>query len=253
MVLNHQILGQGPPLIILHGFLGSSDNWMTVARQLSTVYKVFLVDLRNHGSSFHHDQFNYSVMARDIEILMDQNNLETSSILGHSMGGKTAMFYTANNQHRVTKLVVVDIAPKYYPVHHREILDGLISINLEHLESRSDADKRLKKYVNEAPIRQFLLKNLKRNREGLFEWKVNLSAIDKQIDNIGEALPDSVVIKTETLFIKGGASHYISDSDFAMISRQFPNSTVITVSDAGHWVHAQAAEELIQIVKEFIG
>ncbi|GJM28162.1 MAG: alpha/beta hydrolase [Cyclobacteriaceae bacterium] len=252
MILNHRILGQGPPLIILHGLFGSLDNWMTVARQLATEYTLYLVDLRNHGQSFHDDQFDYESMSRDIERLVNHLNLENYSILGHSMGGKVAMFHAADNPVKVNKLIVVDIGPKYYPVHHRTILDGLISLHPETTSSRSDADQNLKQYVEEEPVRQFLLKNLKRSQGGYFKWKINLAVIDKQIENIGQALPESYIIRNETLFIKGGNSNYISESDIEQIRLQFPNSEITTIPSAGHWVHAQAPAELISTVLRFL-
>ncbi len=253
MILNYKSIGEGPPLIILHGLFGSLDNWMTVGRQIAENYTVFLVDQRNHGQSFHDDEFSYPEMAKDLKDLVDHHDLQDFAILGHSMGGKTAMFYTAEFPASVSRLIVVDIAPRFYPVHHKAILDGLKSIDLKSIASRNEADLQLKKYVAEAPVRQFLMKNLKRTQDGGFEWKINLPVIDQQIENVGDALPENFEVNAKTLFIKGENSDYIKESDQELIQRQFPNSTIATVDGAGHWVHAQAPDALIDLVSSFLG
>jgi len=250
-MLHHKITGTGSPLVILHGLFGSLDNWTTVGKQMAEDYKVILVDLRNHGQSFHHQQFDYHSMAEDIKQLIDTLELDDVAILGHSMGGKAAMFFADRYAEQLENLIIVDIAPKHYPVHHRTILDGLKSIELHSINSRTQADDQLKAYIPEAPVRQFLLKNLKRTKNG-FEWKINLPVLDQQIENVGEALPDLSTVDTRTLFIKGGGSDYISEEDKNSIGRQFPNSRVATVEGAGHWVHAEAPEELIDLVGGFL-
>lgn len=225
---------------------------MTVAKQLSSHYTVYLVDLRNHGQSFHHHQFDYRAMSQDIQSLVEHLNLSEISILGHSLGGKTAMFFTAQNQQTVKKLIIVDIAPGYYPNRHQLIIDALTAIDIGSLKSRGQADEILKSYVKEPGTRLFLLKNLRRKSANSFEWKINLSVITEGIDNVSEALPNTEIIEVSTLFIRGGASDYITDNDKEVILKQFPNSSILTVEDAGHWVHAEAPQELLELVRRFL-
>ena len=252
MVLNHRIIGQGPVLIILHGLLGSLDNWMSIAKNLASDYTILLVDLRNHGMSFHHNEFNYQCMSQDLTSLVTRLKIENYSILGHSMGGKVAMFHAASNSQHLHKLIIVDIAPKAYPLHHQQILDGLSAIQPESLASRMQADNQLKPYIPEPAVRQFLLKNLKRNTNKSFEWKMNLPVIRTQISHVGEALPSKVLVHSPTLFIRGGTSNYIIENDFEDIHRQFPSSKVQTIQNAGHWVHAEAPAEFLKMVLKFL-
>ncbi len=252
MLLNYRIIGKGPPLIILHGLFGSLDNWMGIAKHLAVNSTVYLVDLRNHGQSFHHQKFNYEVMAKDLGNLMDDLDVTDYAILGHSMGGKAAMFHTVRNPDRIRKLVVVDIAPKKYPVGHQQILDGLSSINPKELTSRRQADDLLNKFVHEPEIRQFLLKNLKRTSNKSFKWNINLKVINDQIDEVGKALPANASIKIPTLFIRGGLSKYINEEDYSAIHQQFPQSTISTVSEVGHWVHAEAPQVFLEMVQKFL-
>ena len=252
MLLNYIKLGQGPPIVILHGLFGSLDNWKTIGRQLAEHHTVFLIDLRNHGASFHNDVFNYHAMAGDLRLLLDRLELQKPVIMGHSMGGKVAMFFAAKHQFSVKNLILVDIGPKYYPVHHESILKGLEAIDPVHCSSRGEADQRLKQHVAEVGVRQFLLKNLKRTTTGNFEWKVNLPVIRGQIENIGEELDRELAVNIPTLFIRGGASDYILDMDFDQIAQQFPLSTIETVPNAGHWVHAEAPQEFLELVNEYL-
>lgn len=252
MLLNHRILGQGPPIIILHGLFGSLDNWMSMGRLLAKNHTVYLADLRNHGGSFHKDEFNYQVMADDLKNLVESANLNYFSIIGHSMGGKVGMFYAAEYQQSIKHLIVVDIGPKYYPVHHQKILDGLSAIDPAKLTDRGQADLLLSSFIPESGIRQFLLKNLKRNSGGSFEWKMNLPAIREQIENVGEELTSHAVIKVPSLFIRGALSDYISDQDIDRIKLQFPAFKVKTIPQSGHWVHAEAPQDFFQTVEDFL-
>jgi pimeloyl-ACP methyl ester carboxylesterase len=252
MTLHHLILGQGAPLIILHGLFGSMDNWMSMAKNLAASSTVCLVDLRNHGQSFHDHQFNYEVMANDLGYLLNDLNFTEYSILGHSMGGKVAMFHATRNPNNIQKLIIVDIAPKKYPVHHQQILDGLSTINPKKVTSRGQADDLLKKFVLDSRIRQFLLKNLKRSSNRSFEWKINLKAISKHIDAVGDAFPANELIQIPTLFIRGGSSEYIREEDYMAIHKQFPQSTINTVPEVGHWIHAEAPRVFLEMVQEFL-
>ena len=252
MVLNHRIIGQGPVLIVLHGLLGSLDNWMSIAKNLASHYTVCLVDLRNHGMSFHHSEFNYQCMSQDLTSLVTRLKFENYSILGHSMGGKVAMFHAASNSRHIHKLIIVDIAPKSYPLHHQHILNGLSALQPEILATRIQADNQLKPYIPEPSVRQFLLKNLKRNTNKSFEWKMNLPVIRAQISHVGEALPHNALVHSPTLFIRSGTSDYIGENDFEDIRRQFPSSKIQTIQNVGHWVHAEASAQFLNMVLKFL-
>nr|MBI1228659.1 alpha/beta fold hydrolase [Cytophagales bacterium] len=252
MKLNVRKTGTGKPLIILHGLFGSADNWMSIAKELSESYRLYLVDQRNHGDSGHSDEWNYQVMAADIVELMDEEGLDKAFLMGHSMGGKTAMFVALMHPARVEKLIVADIAPRYYPVHHEKILEGLNAIDLETLSSRKEADDKLSEHIDEVGIRQFLLKSLTR-KDGKFAWKVNLPVITEKIEIVGEGIALDGSFDGPTLFMGGANSQYIQDKDREDIDRYFPNSHLIYIKEAGHWLHAEQPAAVIETVKAFLG
>ena len=252
MELFFRTLGTGRPLIILHGLFGSSDNWMSVARSLEEQYHVFLVDLRNHGQSFHAEEFNYQVMMEDLKNFIHSHHIESPMVLGHSMGAKVAMWLALSHPELLAKLVVVDMAPKSYPVHHARILEGLSSIPLNSIKSRRDADEMLASYVEEIGIRQFLLKNLARNEHGGFLWKINLPVIQRNIEVIGDGLREDQVFEKPALFINGGKSDYVTESDHPTIRSYFPQARISTISNAGHWVHAEQPVQFLQQLQNFL-
>lgn len=252
MELNYKEVGAGKPLIILHGLFGSLDNWITIARKLETKRRVYLVDQRNHGHSPHSDVFTYEAMADDLKAFADSHHLIDFELLGHSMGGKTAMVFATQFPDFVEKLIVVDIAPRYYPVHHGTIINGLRSINLASLTSRNEADEILQKSIPDFGVRQFLLKNLKRTAEG-FDWKINLDVIERDIEEVGKALPDASVYDGPTLFIRGELSDYVHEDDMTLIHRHFPEARLRTVKGAGHWVHAEEPASFFDEIIHFIG
>ncbi|MDJ1479311.1 alpha/beta fold hydrolase [Cytophagaceae bacterium YF14B1] len=253
MQLNYKVLGEGKPLIIMHGIFGLMDNWMGLSKVLSQNYKVYLLDLRNHGRSPHSDEFDYEAMSQDLRKFMEEHAIENPHIIGHSMGGKVAMYFAGRFQPELfDKMVIVDIAPKYYPVHHRSILDALQSIDLQSLQSRTQADEVLAHSIPEMDVRQFLLKNLYRKDEGGFGWRFNLNILNQEIENVGEGLPEHFYSERPFLFIRGGLSHYIKDGDMDLILKHFPNAHLETVAGAGHWVHAEKPEELLTLVQDFI-
>lgn len=245
-------MGEGEPLIILHGVFGSSDNWQTLGKVFAEHHKVYLVDLRNHGNSPHSQEFDYPLMVADIIELMEDEQLETAHILGHSMGGKVAMHLATSHPQRVKKLIVVDIAPKYYPPHHQQIFEGFHAVNLSTLSNRKEADEQMAQVIKNIGVRQFILKNLDRNKDGSFEWKLNLDAIESAIDKVGEGLEENVHFEGPSLFIAGGNSDYISVSDAEIIHQYFPKSTIITIKGAGHWVHAEKPQELGELVINYL-
>lgn len=253
MKLNYKELGDsGQPLIILHGLFGSSDNWMTIGRKLSEKFKVYLVDQRNHGDSPHDEAHNYEVMASDLEEFIETHYIENPHIIGHSMGGKTAMHFAVNHPDLFDKLIIVDIAPKAYPVHHDSILEGLCSLQLDTLKSRGDADAQLSKYVDGRGVRQFLLKNLARNEKKEFEWKINLPILKKNIEVIGKGLEKKLNIEKDVLFIGGKNSNYITSEDHSIINEFFPHAKIEMVEDAGHWIHAEKPEAFLTLIEDFL-
>jgi pimeloyl-ACP methyl ester carboxylesterase len=237
-------------MIILHGLMGSSDNWLTQARMFSEHYKVFSVDQRNHGQSPHCDEFNYKVFSNDLKDFITGHELEKPIVLGHSMGGKAAMNFAVTNPDILETLIVVDIAPVAYEVRHDHIVEGLLAIPIDAITSRNEADEVLSKYVDEIGVRQFLLKNLAR-KDGGFEWKLNLPVIDKNLELIGEGMQFEGSFDKKTLFIKGKRSDYIQEKDQPRIKEIFPNSELI-VMETGHWVQAEQPEAFVRIVSEFL-
>lgn len=244
--------GEGKAIIILHGVFGSSDNWMSIARDLSTTHKVYTLDQRNHGQSFHSDRFDYPSMVEDLKGFIEENEIVNPILIGHSMGGKVAMSFAMEYQSLLQKLIVVDIAPRSYPIHHDKILNGLSSIDLDSLESRGEADQKLAQFVSDPSVRNFLLKNLSRDDEGKFKWKINLPIIRMNIERVGMGLAGDSQFEKETLFIRGSLSDYVLDSDLEVISKRFPNSKVETIENAGHWVHAEQPVLFLDVVREFI-
>ncbi|MFM7854369.1 MAG: alpha/beta fold hydrolase [Flammeovirgaceae bacterium] len=243
--------GQGQPLLILHGLFGSSDNWYSLSKVFAEQYTVYTLDQRNHGQSPHSDAFDYKILAQDLENFLLEQNIENPIVIGHSMGGKTAMNLAIKNPSLIEKLIVVDIAPKPYPIHHDHILDGLTAIPLESIHSRSEAEVILAEYVDEADVRQFLLKNLSRNSEGKFVWRINLPAIDKHIEDIGTGMQFEGTYIKPTLFIKGARSGYFKEGDDEKILQYFPTAQIVTV-DTGHWVQAENPKVFVEVVNNFL-
>jgi len=253
MLLHSKVIGTGKPFVILHGFLGMGDNWKTLANQFSDEgYQVHLVDQRNHGRSFHHNVFNYNVLSEDLKYYCEVNNLEDIVLLGHSMGGKTAMLFASQHQDIVSKLMIADIAPKFYPVHHQDILEGLSQINFNIVKTRTQADDVLRQYVFSKGVRQFLLKNLYWIEKGKLGLRMNLEVLKNQVSEIGQPLPNNAVYRKETLFLKGDKSSYIKDEDHANIKKHFTEAEIITISNSGHWLHAENSTDFFNVVVNFI-
>ncbi|PIB37257.1 alpha/beta hydrolase [Reichenbachiella sp. 5M10] len=251
-LLNYKVLGEGQPLIIIHGFLGSLDNWLTLGKRFAENFQVYLIDQRNHGKSFHSEEWGYEKMVEDLEYFIEELEIENPILLGHSMGGKTVMQYTAFYPDKVDKLIVADIGPKSYPPHHQKILEGLSAVPISALESRQQAEEVLQQYVPDLGTRTFLMKNIQRSGEG-FSWKMNLPVLSEQIEKVGEALSHHLPIETETLFVRGGNSNYILDEDWSEIEEIFPHAELETVANAGHWLHAEQPDDFYNKVMNFIG
>jgi len=256
--------GEGNPLIILHGLYGASDNWVSVARALMGDFSVYLLDMRNHGNSPHLPDHNYKVMTDDLVEFMNDHQIYSTSIIGHSMGGKLAMFLTALYPERIKKLIVVDISPRTYAIangdnqilDHQRILLALQSVELESVKTREQVDKQLSKKIPSDRIRQFLLKNLKRNLNKNFSWKINLDVLRQNLPSILIGLEDEVddlkMFLNPVLFIKGGDSNYIKKQDELLINDYFNNVKIKLVPEASHWVHAEKPEDFLQIIKTFL-
>jgi len=238
-------------MIILHGLFGSSDNWYSLSKVFANSYTVYVVDQRNHGQSPQSDDFNYRLMTEDLNEFIDEHQLEKPILVGHSMGGKAAMNFGIHYPAKTGALIIVDIVPKAYPIHHDAILKGLKSIPLENLSGRAEADQLLSKYVPETEVRQFLLKNLSRKATGGFEWRINLTAIDARIDDLGADLLYSGKYDGPAFFIKGKKSHYYAEGDEARITSLFPKAVFATL-DTGHWVQAEKPEEFADIVLKYL-
>ena len=253
MLLHSNIIGEGAPFVILHGFLGMSDNWKTLGIQFSEQnYQVHLVDQRNHGHSFHDNEFSYEALVEDLRNYCDAHQLENIILLGHSMGGKTAMLFAATYPELVSKLIVADISPRFYPVHHDGILDGLSALNFDIIKSRGEADKILSGYISNIGIRQFLLKNLYWVEKGKLGLRMNLEILKEEVAEVGEPLPSQATFEKETLFLRGDRSEYIGVDDESIIKAHFPHAKIVTISNAGHWLHAENPKDFFDTVMRFV-
>lgn len=250
MELYYREMGEGQPLVILHGLFGFSDNWQTHAKRLSEYYRVILVDLRNHGHSPWSDEFSYELMAEDLKELFDALKLSKVILLGHSMGGKVAMHFAQAYSDFLEKLIVVDIGVKSYLQHHDHILRGMHAIDLETIKVRSEAEAILKQHIDSDGVRQFILKNLYWKEKGQLAWRMNLPVLEARMDEILSEVPNEEVM-LPTLFIRGELSGYILDEDIPELEERFADSQLVTIQGAGHWVHAETPEEFLDAVLSF--
>jgi pimeloyl-ACP methyl ester carboxylesterase len=252
-MLYSKIEGAGTPLLILHGYLGMSDNWKTLGAQFANEgFEVHLLDLRNHGRSFHSDEFNYRVMVQDVLDYCKDKNLKKVNLLGHSMGGKVAMFLSVNHPNIVEKLVVADIGPKLYKAHHQQIFKGLNAIDFGKKHSRLEVELILKNYIEEHDTIQFLMKSLYWKETGQLDFRFNLKAFNLNEDEIGKPLLENDIFDKATLFVRGGNSSYIKDKDFEGILKHFPQAKIETVPSTGHWLHAENPKLFLELVMAFL-
>jgi esterase len=247
--------GEGRPLVILHGLFGISDNWAALAKLWSAHFTVYTLDLRNHGQSPHSDEWNYRVMADDVVEFFGTERLNDVILLGHSMGGKTAMRLALDYPMALSKLIVSDIAPKRYDLQQHQAIEAIKAVDVKKLESRKDAEVILQQHLHDNGTIQFLLKNLfwRDQPDGtkILDWRFNAHVIAEQIENISEATIADDPCEVDTLFIRGERSHYITAEDELLIQQQFPNSSIVTIPDAGHWVHADQPQLMFTSVLEF--
>jgi pimeloyl-ACP methyl ester carboxylesterase len=251
-LLHSTIIGTGSPLLILHGYFGMSDNWKTLGKKLSENFEVHLIDQRNHGRSFHSDSFDYELMVEDLHYYIQQHNLKKVHVLGHSMGGKVAMFFAVNYPELMDHLVVADISPKYYKPHHSNILEGLNTVNFSIQNNRRDVEEVLKTFIPEPAVLQFLLKNVYWKSKGELDYRFNLQSLTENNSEIGEALHSFTHFEGPSLFLKGENSDYITHEDIPLISAHFPNYSLITVKNAGHWLHAENPAQFLAEVVSFL-
>lgn len=253
--------GQGPPLIIIHGLYGSSDNWVSIGRELATDFEVYIIDQRNHGRSPHSTDHNYRLLKEDLREFMDQHSIEKAIIIGHSMGGKTAMFFAAEYPERVSHLIVADISPRSYKstnssqlLSHSTIIRAMYNLDFYGIQNRQEINDILAKSIPEDKIRQFLLKNIKRSKDNEYSWSLNIKTIRNELSNIMEGLDEnqSEIIGFPVLFIKGENSDYISSEDQKIIQKTFPYADIETIPEAGHWLHAEQPELFLKKVRDFI-
>ena len=251
MLLHYKSFGEGKPLLILHGFLGSLDNWQSIAKELAANYQVFILDIRNHGKSFHDPKHDYASMVEDVRYFINHLGLSEVSLIGHSMGGKIAMSFALKYPFLVSNLVVVDIAPKVYLPGHEDILHALSKVNPKELKSRQEAVDIISTYIDDPSVVQFLLKNLDRLGDGTFGWKMNLPVLIDQY-RVMLAFPSKGSFDGPTLFLKGEKSDYILPTDEENISTLFPNAKIVSIKDAGHWVHAENPVDFITETSNFL-
>lgn len=254
MKLYYRHLGQGQPVIILHGLFGQSDNWVTIGRRIADRFSVYIPDLRNHGQSPHAAMHSYPAMVDDLGELIEDNKLENVILIGHSMGGKTAMAYALDYPHKVEKLVVIDISPRKYPERlvHTRVITEMMRIDLNKATSRAEVEKDLARRVFDPRIRMFILKNLYYKMPGQLAWRLNLDAINNSIDQLFDGVSSEHHYDGPSLFIQGGRSDYIVDEDIPLIKKYFPQAVIKTISGASHWVHADAPEELCILLSGFL-
>ena len=252
-MLYSKIEGSGKPFVVLHGFLGMSDNWKTLGTQFGeNGYEVHMLDLRNHGRSIQSDEFNYQLMVNDVVEYCKEKNLTSIYLLGHSMGGKVAMFTATQYPELVEKLIIADIGVKYYKPHHDEILNGLSAVDFSEKPSRSDVEEILTPYISDFGTRQFLMKSLYWKESDQLAFRFNLDAFITNKDVIGDALPEDAIYYKPTLFLKGANSNYILDSDSTQIKHHFPTALIETISKAGHWLHAENPKDFYEKSMQFL-
>jgi esterase len=254
MKLFFREFGHGQPVIILHGLFGQSDNWVTIGRRIADQFHVYIPDQRNHGQSLHTSVHSFPAMADDLTEFIEEHQIENPILIGHSMGGKVAMTCALENPGKVMKLVVIDISPRKYPerITHTQVISEMMRIDLENIVTRTEVEKILDSRVSDTRIKMFILKNLYYKIHGKLAWRLNLEAINQNMDLLFDGISSDNQYTGQSLFIRGGKSDYILDSDIPLIKSMFPKAVVKTISGASHWVHADAPEELCYLLSDFL-
>ncbi len=254
-ILHSKIYGEdqaGTPLLVFHGLFGMLDNWGSFGKEMGELFPVHLIDLRNHGKSFHSEEMTHETLSNDILHYIEFHNLQKVNLLGHSLGGKAVMQFAINYPVKVEKLIVVDITPKAYPPHHQGIIKALESVDFSKANSRKDVEEVLQEYIPQKSVIQFLTKNLYWTDEKTLNWRFNLKTLaEKYSEFVSNAIKFGV-FSGETLFIAGAKSNYILPQDQFQIKQQFPQASIVKIENAGHWVQAENPQDFAEVVKDFI-
>lgn len=247
--------GKGQPMIILHGVFGVSDNWVSFARKMADHYEVFIPDQRNHGQSPHDPTFNYFALCSDLYDFIEEHDIKDPIILGHSMGGKVAMHFALENPDMLKALIVADISMRTYNrrFRHLDMIDAMMNVNFNNAETREDVESQIKLQIPDERTRLFAMKNLyRREHGGQFAWRLNLEAINLNMDEVFEGIESKNLFTKPTLFVRGGDSDYVKYDDFDQIYRNFPKADIKTIERAGHWLHAEKPDEFQNIITDFL-
>lgn len=254
MQLAYRVYGEGQPLIILHGLFGQSDNWNSLAKQFAGEgFKVYTVDQRNHGLSGHSEEWTYEAMADDLYEFIKEHQLNHPILLGHSMGGKTVLFFEKKYQGIADKLIIADMSAREYPAHHHSVLDALHAVDFDAIENRKQAEEVMNTHITDFGTKQFLLKNIywKEGEDKKMAWRFNLPVISRDYDEVRTAVP-FYTSSTPTLIVRGANSNYVKENDIQDFQQRFSESKFVSIADAGHWVHAEKPAQFAQAVLEFI-
>lgn len=252
MQLHYKTYGAGPPLVILHGLFGSLDNWHLISSKLGERWRVLAVDQRNHGRSPHSDEMTYAAMAGDVSEMLHREQIAEASIMGHSMGGKTAMQMALLFPAQIEKLIVVDIAPRTYPPLHHSIIEALHNLEPERSQTRKEMEEKLAGPIPELALRQFLLKNVRRNADNRFEWQMGLEEIRRSYPKLQQPLLGGTPFSKPTLFIRGERSNFLVEEDMPAIQTRFPKARLETIPRAGHLVHTENPAAFLHVVSAFL-
>jgi len=251
-IVHSKIIGEGAPLLILHGYFGMSDNWKSLGNKFGEDFQIHLIDQRNHGRSFHANNFNYDLLVEDIVQYIEHHQLEKVIVLGHSMGGKVAMLFAVKYPTLVAKLIIVDIAPRYYQPHHTDILKALNSVDFLIHNTRKLVDQKIAELIPDIGVRSFLLKNVYWKEKGLLAYRFNLQSLTENNSEVGKALPSFTTFDGETLFLAGGNSGYITESEVPVIKAHFQKASIKTIANVGHWLHAEKPRAFYELVMRFL-
>ncbi|MFV0529984.1 MAG: alpha/beta fold hydrolase [Flavobacteriales bacterium] len=250
-LLHAKVLGEGQPFLIIHGLFGSSDNWGTLGKKFAENFQVHLIDLRNHGRSFHSDEMSYDLMVNDLLEYIYHYQLQNSVLLGHSMGGKVAMKLAIDHPEMLERVLIADIAPKYYPAHHQSIIKAMLSVDFSKVSSRKEVDVVLSNYITDLSVKQFILKNVYWTENQKLAFRMNVSALSTHYENLMESNLSGQFNKP-TLFLKGEKSFYIQPEDEEVIRTFFPQAKIVSISCAGHWLHAENPVDFYSKVMDFL-
>lgn len=254
-ILHSKIYGSeksGTPLLVFHGLFGMLDNLGSFGKEMGELFPVHLIDLRNHGKSFHSFEMSHDDLAHDILHYMEFHKIDQCNLLGHSLGGKAVMQFAIKYPLKVDQLIVVDISPKAYPPHHQGILKALESVDFNQISTRQEAEEILHQYIPEKSVIQFLTKNLYWTEDKKLAWRFNLKTLSEKYSEFVSNAIKYGVFSGKTLFISGEKSNYILPQDEFQIKQQFPNSSVVTIKNAGHWVQAENPKDFNELVKDFL-